>query len=254
PTTGGTGSDAQSYALISHGETHEKMACGDRKARFRLVVLDPTLALSAPPRVAAVTGFDALSHAVESHVSKKANPVSRLFSRAAWGLLAPAFERVVMAGGAAGAAASGLGGIGDMGDMGDMGDLLFGAHLAGAAIEASMLGGAHAAANPLTARFGVVHGVAVALLLPHVVRFNASVAEAAYKDLTGLGAAALAERIAAHRRAAGLPEHLADLAIPGLDRSILPVLAREATGQWTGTFNPRPLTEADFLSLYETAF
>ncbi|MFP5288738.1 MAG: iron-containing alcohol dehydrogenase, partial [Thermoanaerobaculia bacterium] len=185
PTTAGTGSEAQSYALISHPETHEKMACGDRKARFREVILDPRLAASAPRKVAATAGIDAVSHAVESHVTTRGNAVSRMLSREAWRLLSASLETSLD------------------GDLAAVGDTLLGAHLAGAAIEASMLGAAHACANPLTARFGIVHGAAVGLMLPHVVRFNG---EDRYLELQG----ELASRIEELRAAAGLPQRLRD--------------------------------------------
>jgi alcohol dehydrogenase len=239
PTTAGTGSEAQSYALISHPETHQKMACGDRKARFREVILDPRLAASAPRRVAATAGIDAVSHAVESHVTLRGNPVSRMLSREAWSLLAAGLERSLSA----------------PDDLRAAGDTLLGAHLAGAAIEASMLGAAHACANPLTARFGIVHGVAVGLMLPHVVRFNAEAgpAGALYRDLLGGGGdpAALAARIEALRAAADLPSRLEGC---GVDAASLPRLAEEASRQWTATFNPRPVDAAALLSLYEAAF
>ena len=74
PTTSGTGSEAQSYALIAHPKTHMKMACGDPKAACRLALLDPELTLSMPGSVTAATGIDALSHAVESHVCTRRNP------------------------------------------------------------------------------------------------------------------------------------------------------------------------------------
>ena len=74
PTTAGTGSDAQSYALISDAETHAKMACGDPKAAFRIAILDPALTVSQPESVTAVAGYDALSHAVESFVTRAAHP------------------------------------------------------------------------------------------------------------------------------------------------------------------------------------
>ena len=77
PTTAGTGSEMQSYALISKDKTKVKMACGDRKARFRSVVLDPELTATVPRSVAAMSGIDAVSHAVESHVSTRSNPISR---------------------------------------------------------------------------------------------------------------------------------------------------------------------------------
>ena len=77
PSTTGTGSEAQAYALISDADSHRKMACGDPKAAFRVAILDPEIALSQPRGVRAITGYDAVSHAVESYVSTKASPVSR---------------------------------------------------------------------------------------------------------------------------------------------------------------------------------
>ena len=265
PTTAGTGSEAQSYALIAQAEPEpgmrhgRKMACGDPKARFRTVLLDPELLASAPRRALGAAAIDAVSHAVESYVTKRRNPVSTMLAREAWRLLEESFEAF----------------LGDPGDREAAGAMLLGAHLAGAAIEASMLGAAHAAANPLTAAYGTAHGVAVGLMLPHVVRFNGFVAGDLYGELAeaASGAAAdaraaggrsrawvtpgevdsgkaLAARIERLRRAAGLPEHLGDC---GVERERLPELARLATREWTGTFNPRLLAEADFLKLYELA-
>ena len=91
PTTAGTGSEAQSYALITQEGAHRKMACGDLKARFRTVIIDPVLLTSVPQRVAAITGIDAIAHAIESFVSTRANPISRMFSKEAWRLLSKNF-------------------------------------------------------------------------------------------------------------------------------------------------------------------
>jgi alcohol dehydrogenase len=262
PSTAGTGSEAQSYALIAQAESHQKMACGDRQARFRIVVLDPSLLASAPRRAAAAAGLDALAHAVESLVCRAANPVSRMLSREAWRLLEPSFLRHLAAPAEAGAA----------------GGMLLGAHLAGAAIELSMLGAAHACANPLSARYGVAHGVAVALMLPHVVRWNGAAAasgggpaavaplaqpaqlaqlaqltqiDAAYATLEGCaGSEMLAARIEELRAASGLPERLREV---GVEASALRELAREAAQQWTAGFNPRPAGEEALLHLYEQA-
>jgi alcohol dehydrogenase len=257
PTTAGTGSEAQSYALISQVESHQKMACGDRQARFRIVVLDPSLLASAPRRAAAAAGLDALAHAVESLVCRAANPVSRMLSREAWRLLEPSLLRHLAAPAEAGAA----------------GGMLLGAHLAGAAIELSMLGAAHACANPLSARYGVAHGVAVALMLPHVVRWNGAPAAssdgppaagpagdgpagglppaAAYATLDGCASSEmLAARIEELRAAAGLPGRLREV---GVEVSALRELACEAAQQWTAGFNPRPAGEEALLHLYEQA-
>ena len=69
PTTAGTGSEAQSYALISNAATHVKMACGDATAAFRVAILDSALTVSQPAAVRAAAGYDAISHAVESYVT-----------------------------------------------------------------------------------------------------------------------------------------------------------------------------------------
>jgi alcohol dehydrogenase len=244
PTTSGTGSEAQSYALVSDARTHVKMACGDPTAAFRVAVLDPELTASQPPAVAAAAGYDALSHAVESYVCTRRNPVSEVFSREAWRLLAPHF------------AATAAGGA----DLAARGAMLLGAHYAGIAIEASMLGAAHACANPLTARYGTVHGVAIALMLPSVVRWNAAAASERYAELlriAGIGNADAppAEQLASHLgrlgATAGLPGRLKSVDIPARD---LPGLAEEAVVQWTGRFNPRPFDAAGALAIYEAAW
>src|SRR6185295_5418260 len=95
PTTAGTGSEAQSYALISQENTHRKMACGDVKARFKAVILDPQLTVTSPPKVTATSGIDAISHAVETYVTTRRNPVSQMFSIEAWKLLQGNYETVV---------------------------------------------------------------------------------------------------------------------------------------------------------------
>src|SRR6476469_7416541 len=96
PTTAGTGSEAQSYAVISDAATHTKMACGDPSAAMRIAVLDPELTLTAPQHVTAMAGFDAIAHAVETAVTAKRTPLSDTFSYRAWHLLSEAFERVLL--------------------------------------------------------------------------------------------------------------------------------------------------------------
>ncbi|HTU26921.1 MAG TPA: iron-containing alcohol dehydrogenase, partial [Pirellulales bacterium] len=167
PTTAGTGSETQSFALISDAETHVKMACGDRKASFRVAILDPVLTVSQPARVTALTGVDALAHALETYVTKTRTPLSLSFSREAWLLLAENFGRV----------------LDDPADLEARSAMQLGASFAGLAIENSMLGATHALANPLTAHYGIVHGQAIGLMLPHVIRFNGARFGAWYHDL-----------------------------------------------------------------------
>ncbi len=243
PTTAGTGSDAQTYTLISHSETHRKMACGDPGAGFKTVILDPSLLATVPRRVAAAAGLDAVAHATESHVSQRATPDSKALSREAWRRLAASLGPA----------------LAETPDDKALGGMLLAAHLAGAAIEQSMLGAAHACVNPLTARFGVRHGEAVALMLPPVVRFNGEVAGDGYRELAevaGIAAAddpaeALAAFLEGLRDNAALPGRLRDV---GVDQEALPELARRATEEWTARFNPRQVGADEFLELYETAY
>jgi alcohol dehydrogenase len=236
PTTAGTGSECQSYALVSRDDTHEKMACGDPKARAYAALLDPELTATQPRSVAILTGLDALAHALESAVTAKRNPISAAYAEASFRQLSAAIARVI-----AGEATAD-----------DRGRMLLGAALAGLAIENSMLGAAHATANPLTARHNVTHGHAVALMLPSVMRFNSAdpAAAAIYAHFASLlpGApraldAWVAELVAASKLPA-FDARAADLA----------QLADDATRQWTGKFNPRPLQAADFVALYRDAF
>lgn len=244
PTTAGTGSEAQSYALIADERSHLKMACGDRKAAFRVALLDPQVTVSQPYRVTAITGIDALAHALESYVTLKRNPLSQLFAREAWRLLQANLEIVLR----------------DPENLDARGAMQLGAYYAGMAIENSMLGAAHACANPLTAHYGVTHGVAVGIMLPHVIRFNAATVGALYADLAHesgmangtiqLAAHALARRLHDLMQSAELPTTLTAC---GISSGILPVLAEEANSQWTARHNPRPVGELDLLRLYEEA-
>ena len=239
PTTAGTGSEAQSFALISDPATHQKMACGDRRSprdgglRPRVAILDPELSRTAPAAVAKAAGIDAISHAVETAGSNARNDTSRQMSREAWLRLERAFPRSIESPRDAAAHA----------------DMILGAHLAGAAIEQSMLGAAHACANPLTAHFGITHGVAVGLLLPQVVRYNAAAGSNPYTDLCE-DVGELIERIHALLRCCDWPHGLRPL---GVEAERLPELAEQAAEQWTARFNPRPVNAADLLEIYRAS-
>jgi alcohol dehydrogenase len=234
PTTAGTGSECQSFALISDALTHVKMACGDKKAAARHAILDPLLTLTQPPRVTALTGFDAYSHAIESYVCTKRSPISQAYSRAAYTLLHTAFPQV----------------LNSPSDLTARAMMLLGAALSGTAIENAMLGAAHALANPLTARYGTTHGAAVALTLPHVIRYNAAdpAISALYRELNAEHH--LAEEAHDFAQRAGLTTSLS--AIPNFDPSHVPELAAQAAQQWTGTFNPRPINTDIASSLYRS--
>lgn len=233
PTTAGTGSEAQSFALITDPETHQKMPCGDDKALCRVALLDPELTATQPRNVACATGLDAISHAVESSGTRTRNPVSRQASLAAWHHLSAGFERA----------------IGERPDVEARSHMLLGSHLAGVAIENSMLGAAHACANPLTAYAGLAHGFAVSLMLPHVVRWNTEAGENPYQDLSS-DPEALIQVLEKYLRSANLPLSLSEWKV-GLE--LVSPMAQMASTQWTGTHNPRALSEEDFRTLYRRA-
>ena len=243
PTTAGTGSETQSFAVITDSESGLKMACGDPRAAFRVAILDVNLTLTQPAVLAALTGIDALSHAVESQVCTAATPASRTFSREAWRLLAANLPGIVIDGGTVAARSA----------------VQFGASLAGLAIEHSMLGAAHALANPLTAAHHVTHGQAVGVMLPHVVRFNGPVCGGAYAELlTDVAISATADEAGA-TLADWLTGLLAtaqlktSLRACGIDAADVPALAAAAATQWTAGFNPRAVTATDLADLYEAA-
>ena len=248
PTTAGTGSECQSFALISDSKTHQKMACGDSKAAAKIAILDPGLTLSQPENVTVCTGIDAIAHAVETAVTNKRNKLSTLFSEESFKLLLPNFTKV----------------LNEPNDISARGSMLLGAAMAGCAIEASMLGAAHSLANPLTAHYNIVHGQAVGMMLPYVVRFNSKIEECrgVYVNLMKV-AQIECENESADKvnnlvsyllnllQQTGLPIRLRDVIA---DKSELKVLAKEASAQWTAGFNPRLVGEVEMEKIYIDAY
>lgn len=250
PTTAGTGSETQSFALISDAETHVKMACGDPGAACQVAVLDPELTVTQPNRVTALTGIDAITHALETYVCNKRTSMSECFSLEAWERLVQGFPAVLK----------------NPNDLQGRSEMQLGACFAGMAIEASMLGAAHALANPLTAYLATPHGQAVGLMMPHVIRFNASVVGERYarmmrslmlaKDAHADTSIALSELVTQWLQLAGLQTKLSNL--PGWpprseSEVLIEKLSEMATKQWTAGFNPRPLSKIDFRDLYIAA-
>ena len=233
PTTAGTGSECQSFAIISDSVTHEKMACGDSKAAAKIAILDPLLTVSQPDHITAHTGIDAISHAVETLVTTKRSAISIQYSMLAFALLDRSLEKVIT----------------NSKDNEARAEMLLGAAYAGTAIECSMLGAAHASANPLTASFSIPHGAAVGMMLPHVIEYNSSISEISvlYNQLNKEN---LSSRITKLLNICNIPNKLSDYDI---HEDHLKDLANEATLQWTGNFNPRNIGFEDFLSLYRSA-
>lgn len=229
PTTAGTGSEVQSYALISDPISHRKMACGDPRAAAAIAVLDPELTCTQPARVTALTGLDTIVHAIESAVCKRRNPLSLAYAQQSLRLSSRAFPRV----------------LADGSDLSARADMQWAACLAGLAIETSMLGSAHAAANPLTTHYGMPHGQAVACMASAVIRQNQAGAAAIYQQLAegaGLGQRDLADWPEEIVKQAGLSGCPAELRKEDVHE-----LANRARQEWTGQFNP---IESNFEELY----
>lgn len=249
PTTAGTGSECQSFALISEDHTHKKMACGDKKALPQVTILDPELTLSLPSAVTACTGVDALAHALESAVTTKRNDSSIRHSQLAFNLIHENLPSVFE----------------NPDDLESRGKVLLGASHAGAAIERSMLGAAHSMANPLTASRGVVHGMAVGMVLPGIMKFNAldPKTNSIYADVSrnaGLASPASSDQeatqvlIARVNRILELAKFPSSLDEFGFAQSDVQSLAKDASEQWTANFNPRPVTLRDFENLYSILY
>ena len=250
PTTSGTGSETQSFALISDAETHVKMACGDPGAACKVAILDPELTVTQPNRVTALTGIDAITHALETYVCNKRTPISECFSLESWERLIVGFPAVLQ----------------NPNDLRGRSEMQLGACFAGMAIEASMLGAAHALANPLTAYLGTPHGQAVGLMMPHVIRFNAPVVGDRYARLVRScsmtanthsdASTVLSELVTNWLMQAGLSTNLATLSgwpAHQESASFIEKLGEMASKQWTASFNPRSPSKTDFIELYTAA-
>ncbi len=162
-------------------------------------------------------------------------PFSRMASHAAFRHLEPNLERVLT----------------NPGDRDARAAMQIGSHFAGMAIEAAMLGVCHSCANPLTAKFGTVHGMAIGIMLPHVVRFNSQASESLYRELTGQSSEWLANRIETLVKETGMPTRLRDAEV---DKAAIPLLAAEADQQWTARFNPRAVTAKEIETIYDAAW
>lgn len=246
PTTAGTGSEVTPISIVTTG-AHEKKGVVSPLIIPDIALLDPDLTVNLPPPVTAATGIDAMVHAIEAYTSASANnnPVSQALARDALRLLGRNIERAVHRGSDGEARAA----------------MLLGSMLAGQAFANSPVAAVHALAYPIGGHFGVPHGLSNALVLPHVLRFNAPACEAAYAELAPYAfpelegratAEAFVEALAALCVKVNLPPRLRDLNIP---QDAVPMLAEDAMKQTRLLVNnPRPLTLKDVRAIYEAAW
>jgi alcohol dehydrogenase class IV len=241
PTTAGTGSEVSMAAVIKDHEHKVKLEIADFPLFPRLAILDPETTRTLPAPVAAATGMDAMTHAIEGYVSADWSPHGDARSLHALRLIRENLERAVEGGET---------------DEEARGNMLIAANLA---ITIS-LGSVHAMSHPTGAHFGVPHGVANAIHLPHVIRHNAAggadIADR-YRDIGDVFdihepeiGEALAEHITALIRRLGLPTRLSEAGVP---ESGLPALVEGAMGDGTTLLNPREMGEEDYAELYRKA-
>ncbi len=238
-TTAGSGADVSRYAVITDPDRSLKMIITDHHQTPRAAINDPLTTVGMPHDVTVATGLDALTHAVEAIVSTLASDVSDLFAIRAVELAArclPAAAR-------------------DGGDLGARDGMMLAATLAGLAINSASVGAVHALAHQLGARFDLPHGVCNGLLLPVVVEFNVAAVPDRYaivaRALGGVsGPRGVARGLRSLATRIGLPRGLAAL---GVERASLPSLVEGALADMCMATNPRPMSGADVLSLYERA-
>jgi alcohol dehydrogenase class IV len=245
PTTAGTGSEVSYAAVIKDPERKVKLEIVDFPLCPSLAVLDPESTRTLPPNVAAATGMDAMTHAIEGYVSADWNPHQDARSLHALRLIRDNLERAVENGPE---------------DEEARGNMLIAASLA----ITLWLGSTHAMSHPTGAHFGVPHGVANAINLPHVIRFNAeggSDIAGRYRDLnellgleTGGSDAAVGDALAGHVTnlvaRLGLPTRLSEVGVP---EEGIPRLVEGAMGDGTTLLNPREPSEEDYTELYRRA-
>lgn len=249
PTTAGTGSEVTPVSIITVGE-EEKRGVSSALILPDIAVLDADLTLGLPPAITAATGVDAMVHAIEAYASTNANnnPLSKMLAREALRLLGANIETAVSNGKNIEARSA----------------MLLGSMLAGQAFANSPVAAVHALAYPIGGTFHIPHGLSNALVLPHVLRFNAHAASAIYAEIAADAFPDFAEIgtqgrcdafITALERLAqklNMPTRLRDVNIP---EDALPKMAADAMKQGRLLVNnPRPVTEEDALSIYKAAW
>ncbi|MCA9102254.1 MAG: iron-containing alcohol dehydrogenase [Planctomycetales bacterium] len=247
PTTAGTGSEVGRSAVITRASTGVKTLVGGPPLMPNLAILDAALTVGLPPLLTAGTGMDAMTHAVESYVCPMFHPMCDAIALEAIRMVRAYLPRAVA----------------DGGDLEARGMMLLAASMGAVAFQKD-LGAAHSMAHPLSTEFGAHHGLANAVVLPHVVRFNGEqddaiyqrVAEALGVDPTGGATAAVADCLDAMNRELGVPAGVRYLAAGGdeIPREGIDRLAELALADVCHATNPRRCTLEDFRRLYQLAW
>ncbi|MCR8693839.1 iron-containing alcohol dehydrogenase [Rhodococcus pyridinivorans] len=246
PTTAGSGSEATQFTVISDSETDEKMLCPGLAFLPVAAIVDYRLTLTMPPRLTADTGVDALTHAIEAYVSRKANPFSDSLALVAIGTIGQVLRRVYA----------------DGQDAEARERMMLAATQAGIAFSNSSVALVHGMSRPIGAHFHVAHGLSNAMLFPAVTEFSVDAAESRYADCArALGAASAdaSDATAAADLVVALKELCRDVEVPtpksyGIDRQTwderVPVMAEQALASGSPNNNPRIPTADEIRELY----
>jgi alcohol dehydrogenase class IV len=248
PTTAGTGSEASPVAVIKDPERQIKFVMLDFPIAPDLAILDPDSTATLPAPIAAATGMDALTHAIEGVTSTEWSPHADAYSLQAIRMIRDNLERAVA----------------DTSDGEARGNMLIAANLAIAPTGAGATGITHSMSHPCGARYGVPHGVANSINLPPVIEFNAAASDEVtdqfqtVADLLGVDSAgggeevgkALADHVRDLRAQLGLPSRLSEVGVP---EDGIPQLAEDAMGEASTLVNPREPSEDDFAELFRQA-
>lgn len=250
PTTAGTGSEATRVSVITDEETDEKMLCMGLAYLPSIAVVDFELTLTKPLRLTADTGIDALVHAVEAYVSRRANPFADSMALSAMRLIWPNLPLACA----------------DPGNRAAREALMLGSLQAGIAFSNSSVALVHGMSRPIGAHFHVSHGLSNAMLLPVVTRWSAPAALARYADCSramGIAAEGEGDQAAVARLLDELERTNHDLAVPspaayGIDKArwdeLLPLMARQALESGSPGNNPRLPEAGEIVELYRAAW
>lgn len=246
PTTAGTGSEVTIYLVITDQKRKYKFTIVSKKAAAKVAILDPLLTASMPMPLTASTGMDALVHAIESYTSLMSNPISESLAIKAIRLISANLRQAVYNGR----------------DLAARDALLMGSLLAGMAFNNTRLGNAHAMSHPVSAYFGVPHGVANAVLIPYVMEFNLPAAPQRFKEIAcamGCRVDGLTAMGAAKQAVNAVWELIEDLSLPkrlsevGVREEAIEAMTDDAMKSGNVLVNPRMTTREDILQIYRRA-
>jgi len=247
PTTAGTGSETTNSTVVTNKETSFKLGVLSSKLFPNLAILDPSLTVRLPQEITAATGMDALTHAIESYTSKAASPVSQAFAMQAIKMIGKNLTKTYFVGT----------------DIESREQMLVASMLAGVAFSQSRLGNVHAISHTFGGVFNIPHGIANAVLLPFVMKFNLRACTDQYKDIAialGKNVSGLSTIEAAEKAIEAVIEMNQVMKIPlnikelGVSIEFLPKLVEDSMRSGNVFVNPRLTNSSDIKLIIEKAY